>query len=88
MASKKRRASRQGASTAAPRNYSEMYKGQSVLPEGPVGTRVAAEVEPVASTGKSLNWTAEYGYVFRDLRQLGIVSVALLVVMLVIGFFL
>ncbi len=88
MASKKRRASKQGASTAAPRSYSEMYKGQSVLPEGRSETRVAAEAETVAAAGKSLDWTQEYGYVFRDLRQLGIVSAALLVVMLVIGFFL
>ncbi len=87
MASKKRRASRQGASTAALRNYSEMYKGQSVLPEGPVGTGCrrggACGVDRQVA-----QLDAEYGYVFRDLRQLGIVSVALLVVMLVIGFFL
>ena len=87
MASKKRRSTRQAASSAAPRSYSEMYKGQSVLSEGRGEARVAAE-EPVVTADKKLNWTQEYGYVFRDLRQLGVVSAALLVVMLVIGFFL
>jgi len=47
---------------------------------------VTATAEAVL-TERKVNWTQEYAYVYRDLRYLGIVSAALLLAMLVIGFF-
>ena len=87
MATKKKRPVKQSVSSAAPRSYSELYKGQSSLAESRVEARPATDAEPAAAVEKKVNWAQEYGYVFRDLRHLGIVSVVLLAVMLVIGFF-
>lgn len=84
MATKKKRTSKQSASAGTPRSYSELYKGQSTLPDAAPAVTATAEA---VLTERKVNWTQEYAYVYRDLRYLGIVSAALLLAMLVIGFF-
>ena len=84
MATKKKRTSKQNVSAGTPRSYSELYKGQSTLPEAAATTAAATAA---VLTEEKVNWTQEYDYVYRDLRYLGIVSAALLVAMLAIGFF-
>lgn len=39
------------------------------------------------ASSANVDWSREYAYVVKDLRQLSVVSVALLVLMLVVGFF-
>jgi hypothetical protein len=48
----------------------------------------AATPEPETGPAKTLDWQAEYAYVFRDLRQLGIVSVTIFAVLLLAGWLL
>ena len=57
-------------------------------------SNAAAAPVPVAATtvdgAQSVSherWQQEYGYVFRDLRKLGIVSAALFAVIIVLSFF-
>ena len=85
--SKKKRTTTKGASSAAPRSYSELYKNESVLPAEQVVGR-AGVAAPAVAVEKTVDWAHDYAYVFRDLRHLSIVSIALLAIMLVIGFFL
>lgn len=90
MATKKKRTSKQNVSAGTPRSYSELYKGQSTLPEAAATTAATAATAAATAavlTEEKVNWTQEYDYVYRDLRYLGIVSAALLLAMLVIGFF-
>jgi hypothetical protein len=48
----------------------------------------AATVEPVTGPVKTLDWYAEYAYVIRDLRQLGLVSVSIFALLLIAGWLL
>lgn len=91
MATKQSRSRRsRGLSKAQPRSYSELYGGKetgapaSASPAKPK-VRKAEEtvVRPAADT---INWTSEYGQVMGDLRQLLIISAALFVLMIVLGF--
>lgn len=78
-----------GKSAGNPSNYSQLYKQseQNVLQST---ATVAAPVQPTAEsrTSAQVDWSAEYGYVFKDLRYLLIVSFALFAAIVVIGFFL
>lgn len=56
----------------------------------PATETVEAVVAPTVDAAESVSherWQAEYGYVFRDLRKLLIVSGALFGVIIVLGFF-
>lgn len=79
-----------GRSAANPSNYSQLYKQseQNILQS--TATTPAAAVQPVATprTSEQVDWKTEYGYVFKDLRYLGIVSAVLFAVIIVLGFFL
>lgn len=83
-----------GRSAANPSNYSQLYKQseQNVLQSTAQSTAAApgVVVQPVAAprTSEQVDWKTEYGYVFKDLRYLGIVSGILFAAIVVIGFFL
>ena len=84
MSSKKK--SKQKRSSGNPSNYSALYKGDA---SGVSKAAPPPVTEPVATTAaKTVNWQEEYGYVFRDLRTLLLVSLLLFAGILVIGFFL
>jgi len=89
MAKKKRSRSKQSVSSAKPRNYSAMYKGDNTVPQV---KSEASESTPGAATEKTdsdqVDWKGEYAYVSRDLRMLTIVSVVLFAVIIGIGFIL
>ena len=79
-----------GRSAANPRNYSQLYKQseQNVLQSTAATPSVV--IQPVAAprTSEQVDWKTEYGYVFKDLRYLGIVSGVLFAAIIVLGFFL
>jgi len=79
-----------GRSAANPSNYSQLYKQseQNVLQS--TATAPVATVQTVVAprTSEQVDWKTEYGYVFKDLRYLGIVSGVLFAVIVVLGFFL
>jgi hypothetical protein len=79
-----------GRSAANPSNYSQLYKQseQNILQS--TATTSATVVQPVATprTSEQVDWKTEYGYVFKDLRYLGIVSAVLFAAIIVLGFFL
>lgn len=84
MSSKKK--SKQKRSSGNPSNYSALYKGDA---SGVAKAAPPPVTEPVAATAaKTVNWQEEYGYVFKDLRTLLLVSLLLFAGILVIGFFL
>ncbi len=82
---KRRSSSRAGA--GEPSNYSQLYKSSAA---GAAVISVAqVEETPVAVRGSdTVDWKSEYSYVLADLRKLLIVTVALIIGILVIGFFL
>lgn len=77
-----------GRSAANPSNYSQLYKQseQNVLQS----TVVTAAAQPAAAprSSEQVDWKTEYGYVFKDLRYLLIVSAILFAAIIVLGFFL
>ena len=79
-----------GRSAANPSNYSQLYKQseQNVLQSTAATPSVV--IQPVAAprTSEQVDWKTEYGYVFKDLRYLGIVSGVLFAAIIVLGFFL
>ena len=90
MATSKRRGRKKGASSAAPRSYSELYRGASGSAAGSEQADPTA-VDARPATGPApddVDWVEEYSYVRKDLRQLAAVSLSLFALMLVIGFLL
>jgi hypothetical protein len=79
-----------GRSAANPSNYSQLYKQseQNALQGAAAPQAVAAQPAVVQRTSEQVDWKTEYGYVFKDLRYLGIVSGVLFAAIVVIGFFL
>lgn len=80
-----------GRSAANPSNYSQLYKQseQNVLQSAaPAVDTIETKPVGVQRSSDEVDWGTEYGFVFRDLRQLLIISVALFAVIIVIGFFL
>lgn len=77
--------------TGNPRSYSELIKGERRGTEAPLKTTtqdvapVSAQPTPSASSD-NINWGVEYAQVFSDLRQLLVISTALIVLMIVLGF--
>ncbi len=75
-----------GRSSANPTNYSKLYK-QS---DENVAQNVSAAAPVTATaqrTSAEVDWRTEYGFVFSDLRKLLIVSAALFIAIIVLGFF-
>jgi hypothetical protein len=88
---KNTRPRRTNIDTGNPRSYSELIKGERR------GTDVAVKVttpevapvsaKPATSVGSDdVNWGVEYAQVFSDLRQLLVISTALIILMVVLGF--
>lgn len=82
--------SSKGRSAGNPSNYSQLYKQseQNVLQGTAAAPQAAAQSVVAQRTSEQVDWKTEYGYVFKDLRYLGIVSGVLFAAIVVIGFFL
>lgn len=81
MATNRRRTSR---TTRSSRSAGLRSTAVKVYP-APGGEMAAAPAAPAVPT---VNWDKEYHYILKDLRQLGIVSALLFVLLLVAGFLL
>jgi hypothetical protein len=82
-----------GRSAANPSNYSRLYKQseQNILQSttlNTAATSAALQSAPAPRTSEQVDWKTEYGYVFKDLRYLLLVSAILFLAIVVIGFFL
>ncbi len=79
-----------GRSAANPSNYSQLYKQseQNILQSTATTPAATTQTAAAPRTSEQINWKAEYGYVFKDLRYLLIVSAILFAVIVVLGFFL
>jgi hypothetical protein len=79
-----------GRSAANPSNYSQLYKQSEQNIIQSTAAAPVAVVQPVVAprTSEQVDWKTEYGYVFKDLRYLGIVSGILFAVIVALGFFL
>jgi len=84
------------SSRSNPTNYSQMYKSAAagvsvsdVIPaaSSATATRQADQVSTRAKTSDEVDWTHEYSYVLKDLRRLGLVTVALIIAIIVAGIF-
>ncbi len=88
---KSTRARRSKMDTGNPRSYSELLKTEreSAAPvksaANPTAAKPAATAPVVSSSVDTINWGTEYAQVFADLRQLLIISVALILLMIVLG---
>lgn len=96
MARRSRRR-RHSPSKANPRSFSELRASGAQEDSPPQAAPTQAEQRASERPGQSsssqakraqVDWNQEYSRVFSDLKQLLIVSVALFVVMLVVGLFL
>ena len=88
---KNTRPRRTNIDNANPRSYSELIKGERRGTEAPakITTPEVAPVstKPATSSGSDdINWGVEYAQVFSDLRQLLVISTALIILMVVLGF--
>lgn len=91
MAVSKSKRPTKGKSAANPSNYSQIYKqSEQNLLQSVAPTVDTVETKPVGVQRSSdeVDWKAEYGFVFKDLRHLLIISVALFAAIIAIGFFL
>ena len=86
MASSKKRGRKSKVKGSTPRSYSELYKDSGQTDTASV--EQVASAEDVAADARTVDWSTEYGYVFKDLRHLSIVSVVLFLGLLVVGYFL
>lgn len=80
-----------GRSAANPSNYSQIYKQseQNMLQSAtPVLDIVETKPSGSQRSSEEVDWRTEYGFVFKDLRQLLIISLALFAVIVAVGFFL
>ncbi|MFN8486979.1 MAG: hypothetical protein U0350_05250 [Caldilineaceae bacterium] len=88
---KKRTRSKSSISTARPRSYSEMYKNDTTVPAQAVTVSTVAKASEVrytpAKSAADIDWKEEYKYVMSDLRLLLIVSVVLIAIIILAGFF-
>jgi hypothetical protein len=89
---KKRSRSKSSINTGQPRSYSNLYKNDNVAPQtqaGPVSTNKPTEARRYTATKspEAIDWKSQYTYVMSDLRLLGIVSVSLIAIIIVAGFF-
>lgn len=79
---RKRNRERRGASSARPRNYSQLYKPDATPPATPARAATQAAVK----TAEAMEWTQQYAYVVGDLQRLLIVSGILFALILGAGF--
>lgn len=86
---KSTRSRRPSVGDANPRSYSDLLKREQqkaavAVAPAPVVNKAAPSREERRE--EKIDWNAEYGQVFADLRQLIVISVVLFVVMIVLGF--
>lgn len=76
-----------GRSAANPSNYSRLYKQseQNLLQSSTLAAPAADPAAPQHSSHE-VDWKQEYGFVLRDLRHLMVISLALLAVIVGLGF--
>lgn len=74
-------------SSANPTNYSKLYKQSDENVAQNVSTAAPVAASTAQRTSAEVDWRAEYGFVFSDLRKLFIVSAALFIAIIVLGFF-
>ncbi len=86
----RKRNTKSNVSAGRPRSYSELYKNDKTPPP-PVVTTTGVNAQeprnPVSRSAEVVDWKGEYAYVLSDLRLLGLVSVSLLAIIVVAGFF-
>jgi hypothetical protein len=99
MASNKSKSKRppQSVGSGSPRSYSEVYKASAAgaYTTPAAGTAsvsgssvVAKSTAPSVRTSADVDWAGEYGYVVSDLRTLFLITGALVIGIIVAGFFL
>ncbi len=71
----------------ANRNSSRNRKARRAAPAPAAVESVPAGVDETPNISQA-RWQEEYGYVFQDLRKLGIVAAALFAIIIIMGFFL
>ncbi len=87
-ASKGKRRNSSKAGAGEPSNYSQLYKSSAAGAPVVVSAGPAEETTIVLKDSNAIDWKGEYSYVLTDLRKLLIVTLALAVGILVLGFFL
>jgi hypothetical protein len=98
MAKKNRSRSKKSVSSAKPRSYSQLYKGDNTVPttarDAAPSVAATAATKSASSDAVSVeqsddrsNWRSEYAYVVKDMRMLTIVSAVLFALIIVAGFF-
>ena len=83
---KRRSTARAGA--GEPSSYSQLYKSSAAGAPVAVGVAQTEEALVVLKGSDAVDWKSEYSYVLADLRKLLLVTVALIIGILVLGFFL
>ncbi len=87
---KKGTRSQRSISTGRPRSYSELYKNEPTATVSPTGLTTGKRSNDshvlVVKTPEVVDWKHQYGYVLSDLRRLLIVAVALIAIIVVVGF--
>jgi len=87
MATERRRTrERRNISTARPRNYSDLYKGDNSGAQAGASTSAAAATAVRESSAP--DWQEEYAYIIGDLKRLLVISTILLTAIIVAGIFL
>ena len=88
---KRRTRGKPSVSSASPRNYSHLYKNDNTVsaPATQAASAVKASESRYASvkSAEVVDWKKQYSYVMSDLRLLLIVSIALIAIIVVAGFF-
>jgi len=86
----RKRNSKPNISAGRPRSYSELYKNDTTAPSSialATGAKVQEPRTTVSRSAETVDWKSEYAYVLNDLRMLGLVSISLLAIIVVVGFF-
>ncbi len=86
---------RPSAHSGVSRSYSQMYKNAAVATAPPVhapltksGAKAVEAIPAVLKGSDEVDWRGEYGYVLKDLRTLGLVTLSLILAIIVVGLFL
>ncbi len=89
MATKANRKAAKRQSGGAPRSYSQLYKSDNRGVQQQIAQpAVVQSVSPVAAPVREsdFDWDREYSHIYRDLRNLGIVTAVLTGAIIVAGF--
>jgi len=89
---KKRTRTKSSMTAGRPRSYSDLYKNDKVVPATQPGVLVVDKPTTqrrytAPKSPEVVDWKNEYFYVMKDLRLLGIVSLSLIAIIIIAGFF-